>query len=200
MAHVKRRPLPEPGSIPAVLGMFESEVRLYREIAPVVGVRVPSCHKADSSATGTVLELEDLSDWEAGLLADGSVTGPQARGPRRRGRGNERDGRTQHRHPRGRVHAQHADELGWAACIARLGGRGLGARVSERLGPSSRGGRRTHRLSERRSSAWINRRRTAPRGHRTRCPTARRRTRGWLVPSPPGWRRPPARRHPAHTG
>ena len=37
--HVKRREPAVPGSIPAVLKMFESEVRFYREIAPLVGVR-----------------------------------------------------------------------------------------------------------------------------------------------------------------
>ena len=37
--HVKRREPAAAGSIPAVLKMFESEVRFYREIAPVVGVR-----------------------------------------------------------------------------------------------------------------------------------------------------------------
>jgi hypothetical protein len=37
--HVKRRGLPAPGSIPEALDMFRSEVRFYREIAPVIGVR-----------------------------------------------------------------------------------------------------------------------------------------------------------------
>src|SRR6202034_2105809 len=37
---VKRRTPPAPGSIPDVLGMFHAEVRFYREIAPVVGVRM----------------------------------------------------------------------------------------------------------------------------------------------------------------
>lgn len=63
---VKRRAVPEPGSIPAVLGMFEGEVRFYREIAPMLGTRVPQCFRAESSASGTLLELEDLSGWMPG--------------------------------------------------------------------------------------------------------------------------------------
>ncbi|MGI8614807.1 MAG: phosphotransferase family protein [Nocardioidaceae bacterium] len=66
MPFVKRRPLADPGSIPAVLGMFEAEVRFYREIAPVLGVRVPECFQAESSAAGHVLVLEDLSSWDSG--------------------------------------------------------------------------------------------------------------------------------------
>jgi aminoglycoside phosphotransferase (APT) family kinase protein len=66
MNFVKRRDVPEPGSIPAVLDMFRAEVLFYREIAPVVGVRVPACHRAESGADGTLLELEDLSAWAAG--------------------------------------------------------------------------------------------------------------------------------------
>lgn len=61
MRHVKRRPPATPGSIPAVLNMFESEVRFYREIAPVVGVRVPACYQAEATEAGTLLVLEDLS-------------------------------------------------------------------------------------------------------------------------------------------
>jgi len=67
MTFVKRREPPEPGSIPAVLGMFSAEVRFYREIAPVVGVRVPHCHHGEVRPDGsTVLILEDLSDWAPG--------------------------------------------------------------------------------------------------------------------------------------
>lgn len=51
------------GSIPDVLGMFESEVRFYREVAPVVGVRVPACVEATQDEIGTLLRLEDLSAW-----------------------------------------------------------------------------------------------------------------------------------------
>jgi hypothetical protein len=36
---VKRRDVAAPGSIPDVLDMFRSEVRFYREVAPVIGVR-----------------------------------------------------------------------------------------------------------------------------------------------------------------
>ena len=46
--------------------MFESEVRFYREIAPVVGVRVPACYQAEENEDGTLLVLEDLSDWTPG--------------------------------------------------------------------------------------------------------------------------------------
>ena len=49
-----------------MLKMFESEVRFYREIAPVVGVRVPACYQAEEDADGTLLVLEDLSDWIPG--------------------------------------------------------------------------------------------------------------------------------------
>ena len=66
MPFVKRRPVAVPGSIPAVLGMFEREVRFYLEIAPVLGVRVPECFRAESAATGFLLELEDLSSWQPG--------------------------------------------------------------------------------------------------------------------------------------
>jgi hypothetical protein len=41
-------------------------VRFYREIAPVVGVRVPGCYSAEAGADGTVLVLEDLSAWRPG--------------------------------------------------------------------------------------------------------------------------------------
>ncbi len=64
--HVKKRGLPEPGSITEALDSFRAEVRFYREIAPVVGVRVPACYRADATDAGTMLELEDLSDWQPG--------------------------------------------------------------------------------------------------------------------------------------
>lgn len=64
--HLKRRGHPEPGSIPAVLDIFRSELRFYREIAPVVGVRVPECYAAEENADGTMLVLEDLSAWQPG--------------------------------------------------------------------------------------------------------------------------------------
>lgn len=63
---VKRRARPVPGSIPDVLQMFVSEVRFYREIAPVVAVRVPACARADEADGATHLELEDLSGWQPG--------------------------------------------------------------------------------------------------------------------------------------
>lgn len=46
--------------------MFRCEVRFYQEIAPVIGVRVPACHRAEVTDDGTLLELEDLSSWEPG--------------------------------------------------------------------------------------------------------------------------------------
>lgn len=63
---VKRRDPAEPGSIPDVLGMFTAEVRFYREIAPHIGVRVPVCYEASEGLEGTLLVLEDLSDWSPG--------------------------------------------------------------------------------------------------------------------------------------
>jgi aminoglycoside phosphotransferase (APT) family kinase protein len=76
--YVKRRANPAPGSIPAALDIFRAEVRFYREIAPVAGVRVPACYQAEITEHGTMLVLEDLSGWEPGadrlaaarLLAD----------------------------------------------------------------------------------------------------------------------------------
>ena len=55
-----------PGSIPDVLDIFRSEIRFYLQIAPVVGVRVPACYRAEESGEGTVLVLEDLSAWSPG--------------------------------------------------------------------------------------------------------------------------------------
>jgi Phosphotransferase enzyme family len=55
-----------PGSIPAVLDIFRSEVRFYQEIAPVVGIRVPACYQCGETSQGTVLVLEDLSAWQPG--------------------------------------------------------------------------------------------------------------------------------------
>ena len=46
--------------------MFRSEVRFYREIAPVIGVRVPACYHTEDTGEGTVLVLEDLSSWRPG--------------------------------------------------------------------------------------------------------------------------------------
>lgn len=62
----KRRTHAPPGSIPAVLGMFSSEVRFYREVASEVGVRVPVCVEASDTELGTYLQLEDLSSWSSG--------------------------------------------------------------------------------------------------------------------------------------
>jgi hypothetical protein len=63
---VKARPHPDPQSIPGLLDMFRREVRFYREVAPEVGVRVPTCSSAEETADGFRLELEDLSDWAPG--------------------------------------------------------------------------------------------------------------------------------------
>lgn len=63
---VKRRRWPEPGSIPGVLDSFRKELRFYQFIAPQVGVRVPACYQAAEDSEGTLLVLEDLSDWRAG--------------------------------------------------------------------------------------------------------------------------------------
>jgi Phosphotransferase enzyme family len=64
--HVKRRGLPTPGSIPEALDMFRCEVRFYREIAPVIGVRVPVCYHSEDTGEGTLLVLEDFSSWQPG--------------------------------------------------------------------------------------------------------------------------------------
>ncbi|GAA1715225.1 hypothetical protein GCM10009745_74480 [Kribbella yunnanensis] len=64
--YVKRRLPAEPGSLAAELRMAESEVRFYREIAPEIGVRVPRCYRAEVDDEGSLLELEDLSDWREG--------------------------------------------------------------------------------------------------------------------------------------
>ena len=44
---IKQRTRPEPGSIPALLGMFERELRFYREVS-MVGVRVPAKPQIES--------------------------------------------------------------------------------------------------------------------------------------------------------
>jgi hypothetical protein len=64
--HVKRRNRPAAGSIAEALDIFRAEMRFYREIAPVVGVRVPECYRAEETDVGTVLVLEDLSGWQPG--------------------------------------------------------------------------------------------------------------------------------------
>jgi Phosphotransferase enzyme family len=64
--HVKRRARPEPGSITEALDSFRAEVRFYQEIAPVAGVRVPACYQAEDTGEGTMLALEDLSEWQPG--------------------------------------------------------------------------------------------------------------------------------------
>ncbi|MGC8487456.1 MAG: phosphotransferase family protein [Clostridia bacterium] len=66
MTYVKRRAPPIPGSISAALGSFTAEVRFYREIAPVINVRVPHCYEAAEGPSGTFLVLEDLTDWVPG--------------------------------------------------------------------------------------------------------------------------------------
>lgn len=73
--HVKRRGRPAQGSISAALDSFRAEARFYREIAPVIGVRVPACYRAEDTGEGTVLVLEDLSGWQPGAdpLAAASV-------------------------------------------------------------------------------------------------------------------------------
>ncbi len=64
--YVKQRARPSLGSITEALDSFRAEVRFYREIAPVVGVRVPACYRAEDTDAGTVLVLEDLSGWQPG--------------------------------------------------------------------------------------------------------------------------------------
>jgi Phosphotransferase enzyme family len=83
--YVKRRDRAVPGSIPDVLGMFEAEIRFYREIAPIAGVRVPACYQAEQTADGTLLVLEDLSAWSPG--ADPAVAARLIAGMHRRWEG-----------------------------------------------------------------------------------------------------------------
>jgi Phosphotransferase enzyme family len=64
--YVKQRGRPSQGSITEALDSFRAEVRFYREIAPVAGVRVPACYRAEDTDEGTVLVLEDLSGWQPG--------------------------------------------------------------------------------------------------------------------------------------
>jgi hypothetical protein len=64
--HVKRRGRPAPGSITEALDSFRAEVRFYREIAPVIDVRVPACYRSEDADDGTVLVLEDLTSWQPG--------------------------------------------------------------------------------------------------------------------------------------
>jgi hypothetical protein len=76
-AYVKRRGCPAAGSITEALDSFRAEVRFYREIAPVAGVRVPACYQAEETGDGTVLRLEDLSAWRPGadpLMAAGVLS------------------------------------------------------------------------------------------------------------------------------
>ena len=63
---MKRRSRPDPGSITEALDSFRAEVRFYREIAPLAGVRVPACYQAEGTDDGTVLVLENLADWQPG--------------------------------------------------------------------------------------------------------------------------------------
>ncbi|MEQ7009769.1 phosphotransferase [Actinopolymorpha sp. B17G11] len=79
---VKRRDPPVPGSIPDALQVFEAEVRFYREVAPVVGVRTPACFEAEAGPAGTRLVLEDLSTWRQG--ADPAVAARVLAGLHRR--------------------------------------------------------------------------------------------------------------------
>ncbi len=61
---IKRREPAPPGSIPDRLQMFARELTFYSEIAPAVGVTVPTMLRAEDRGGSTVLELEDLSHWQ----------------------------------------------------------------------------------------------------------------------------------------
>jgi hypothetical protein len=64
--YVKRRDRPVAGSITEALDSFRAEVRFYREVAPVLGVRVPDCYEARVTDDGTTLVLEDMAGWQPG--------------------------------------------------------------------------------------------------------------------------------------
>ncbi len=99
---MKRRRWPEPGSIPDVLDMFRCELRFYQEIAPVAGVRVPACYRAEETDEGTLLVLEDLSRWRPG--ADPAAAARLLSGLHRRW-----EGRAQRRWPWLRAEGAAAD-------------------------------------------------------------------------------------------
>lgn len=63
---MKHRERADAGSIPALLGMFETELRFYREIAPEVGVRTPALLGFESTGARITLELENLTGWREG--------------------------------------------------------------------------------------------------------------------------------------
>jgi hypothetical protein len=65
--------------------MFRHELRFYKEIAPVVGVRVPACYQAEETDEGTLLVLENLSGWQPG--ADPAVAARVLSGLHRRWEG-----------------------------------------------------------------------------------------------------------------
>lgn len=76
--YVKRRDHPAAGSIPEALDSFRAEARFYREIAPVIGIRVPGCYEAHVTDEGTALVLEDLAEWLPGadpITAVGVLSG-----------------------------------------------------------------------------------------------------------------------------
>ena len=66
MTFVKRRTRPAEGSIPALLGMFDREVRFYREIASEAGVRAPALHNWSVDGGEITIELDDVSGWHQG--------------------------------------------------------------------------------------------------------------------------------------
>jgi Phosphotransferase enzyme family len=129
---VKRRGRPVPGSIPGVLDPFRAEVRFYREIAPVVGVRLPVCYQAEDTDEGTVLVLEDLSAWQPG--ADPAAAARLLAGMHRRW-----EGRVAARWPWLRPVGAAADLVGklfdqiWPQLVARGGLTPLVVAVGERL-------------------------------------------------------------------
>jgi hypothetical protein len=66
--YVKRRDRPVRGSITEALDSFQAEVRFYREIAPVIGIRVPACYEAEVTDEGTALVLRTWLDGNLGPI------------------------------------------------------------------------------------------------------------------------------------
>jgi hypothetical protein len=65
---VAKLPAPDPQQRAMVAGIYRTEVEFYRQLAPTLAVRTPTCHYADLAPQWTefVLLLEDLAPKEQG--------------------------------------------------------------------------------------------------------------------------------------